>query len=620
MSIMGSPTLRLATLVALLLALATPAFGQADYANQQAERQVEFAREELANGDYERALRSAESALRLVPLFHPAMLLKAQAYEALEDYPLAETTLLAYLEMAPPKDQDPLARIALERVRARIESDASGSRARNARLRKSLSRDDIDNFRERVTNNLAAGLCQSARSAAKELTLAAPDLAEGWKIAGDAARCANNTREAAISYRRYQYLGGSDSSVLELIDALSEELATLLVDVAENDGGIEPILHMSVAGSIIEPLPAEGGRLGFYDLPTGQDLALEVEGDGIETETIGVERLRKAETRTLSLTPKVVGHGTLRMADYDGRALGVWVGTKDEPISLPPGESLRLTATTVTMRIRNDLGMLDVPVTIKRDAEITFDPGLHQPTSLTVVNLPSGGEATIRMAEGEPLEQRRDLPTSGAKRDAETKVPISQPQKFLSLRGGKAILSVRHPTLGSASADVLLEPGEVNATTFDLTRLSGLAREAELLAKKQADDAASAAEAEREKEAAAAAKQEQQALERQPDLSVKTADNGTLGVILSAVGGAFIAGGVGALGYSGYARSVGGQWDDYEASTLPAGQFLIGQDAADRLSAQSAANGSLGAGLGMVVAGGVSLPIGLILATKKEKK
>lgn len=616
---MGFPSLRLAALVVLLLTLATPAFAQSDFASQQAERQVEFAREELANGDYERALRSAESALRLVPLFHPAMLLKAQAYEALEDYPLAETTLLAYLEMAPPKEQDPLARIALERVRAKIESDASGSRARNARLRKSLSQDDIDNFRERVTSNLAAGLCQSARSAAKELTLAAPDLAEGWKLAGDAARCANNTREAAISYRRYQYLGGNDSSVLELIDALSEELATLLVDVAKDEGGIEPILHMSVAGSIIEPLPAEGGRLGFYDLPTGQDLALEVEGDGIETESIGIERLRKAETRTLALTPKVVGHGTLRGTDYDSRTFGVWVSTKDEPIPLPPGKSLRLTATTVTVRIRNDLGKLDVPVTIQRDTETTFDPGQHQPTSLTVVNLPSGGEATIRMAEGEPLEQRRDLSSSGAKRDADTKILIAQPQKFLSLRGGKAILSVRHPTLGSASTDVLLEAGEVNATTFTLTKLSGLAREAELLAKKQAADSAAAAEAEENKAAATAAKREQQAIQSQPDLSVKTADNGTLGVILSAVGGAFLAGGIGALGYSGYARGVEGRWDAYEASTLPEGQFLIGQDAADRLSAQSAANGSLGAGLGMVVAGGVSLPIGLILATKKKK-
>ncbi|MCO4771201.1 MAG: tetratricopeptide repeat protein [Deltaproteobacteria bacterium] len=617
---MGVPVLLRVPALAVLffLTLAVPAFGQADYANKQADRQLEFAREELANGDYERALRSAESSLRLTPDYHPAMLLKAQAYEGLEDYPLAETTLLAYLEMAPPTEQDPLARIALERVRAKIEDDAaSGSRSRNARLRKSLTEEDIKTFRERVTTNLAAGLCQSARSAAKELTLAAPDVAEGWKLAGDAARCASNTREAAISYRRYQYLGGSDSSVLELIDALSESLATLVVDVADTGSGITPILHMSVAGSIIEPLPAEGGRLGFYDLPTGSDLTLNVQGDGIETEEVSIERLTKAETRTLALTPKVVGHGKLRAAEYDKKVFGVWVTGDEEPVALAPGKALRLTATTVLMRIRTDLGKLDVPVAVVRDSEVVFDPNAHQPAALTVVNLPSGGEASIRMVDGDPLEQRRDLPITGARREPETKVLVSQPQKFKSLRGGTATLSVKHPTLGSASQEVLLLPGEVNATTFDPRQLTGLAREAELLAAKQEKDATKAAaeaKAREEAEAEKAARREQQAIQNRPDLSVKKADTKTIGIVLSAVGGAFLAGGIGAFGYSGYARNTANSWDQYGTSF-----GLSEQDSADRLAAENAANGSIGAGVGFAVLGGISLPLGIILATKKKK-
>ncbi len=605
-----------AALAALLLLTAAPslALAQADYANQQAERQVDFAQEELADGEYEKALRSAESALRLVPDYHPAMLVKAQAYEGLNDYPLAETTLLAYLEMAPPKEQDPLARVALERVRAKIEGEASGSRSRNARLRRGLSAEDIEAFRERVTTNLAAGLCQSARSAAKELTLAAPDVAEGWKLAGDAARCANNTREAAISYRRYQYLGGNDGSVLELIDALSESLATLIIDVADAGQTSAPVLTMSVGGSIIEPLPAAGGRIGFYDLPTGQDLELEVAGDGIESEFVAVERLKKGETRDLALTPKVVGHGRLKAAAYDKGTFGVWVTGDDEPTPLAPSEALRLTATTVTLRIRTEFGRLDVPVKIPRDGEVVFDPLEHQPAALTVVNLPSGGEASIRMVEGDKLEQLRDLPidSGNTKRDPETKILVARPQKFLSLRGGKAILSVRHPTLGSASQEVVLEGGAANATTFTLTNLTGLARERELLEAKQKREAEEAAKRAEEQAVRDAAK-EQAAIQNKPDLSIKGADNKTLGIVLGSVGGALIAGGAGILGYSGYARGAEKDWTTYEA------QFgLSEQDAVDLQAASAAADGSLGAGLGFVIGGAVCVPIGLLLATKKK--
>jgi|GEM_PF-2391800 len=604
--------------LACVLLTALPAFGQADYAVKQSERQLEFAQEEFADGDYEKALRSAESALRLVPELHGAILLKAQAYEALEQFPLAESTLLAYLETAPPVEQDPMARIALDRVRQKISEDRGGSRSRNARLRKSLSAEDIAAFEDRVRVNLAAGLCQSARSAAKELTLAAPDEAQGWKLAGDAARCASNTREAALSYRRYQYLGGAEPSVLDMISALSESLATLIIDVAKNDKALEPALSMSVLGSLIEPLPAEGGRVGFYDPPTGADLSLDISGDGIETEQITIDRLTKGETRSLALTPKVVGHGTLRAADFDQKALGVWITGGDEPVALSPGQAVRLTATTVQIRVRGEFGRLDTAVQVVADKETLFDPAKHLPAVLTVVNLPAGGEVRIAMATGAAIEQRRDLPTQGARTEAETGVLVTRPQKFQSLRGGKAVLTVKHPTLGSASQEVVLQGGTVNATTFDPSKLSGLARDQELLAAKNQTEAAKAAAA---ADAAAAqratrdnAVTEAQALKRTPDLSVKRDTNQTLGIVLSAVGGALIAGGVGSMSYSGYARATGNQWDEYaESNTLTA------QDEVDRTKAWDAEKPALGLGIAMAGVGAVSLPLGIIFATKKKK-
>jgi tetratricopeptide (TPR) repeat protein len=613
----------------LLLLAAAPAYGQADYANKQAERQLEFAQTELADGDYEKAMRSAESALRLVPDLHAAILLKAQAYEGLQQYPLAESTLLAYLETAPPAAQDPMARIALERVRQKIAEDTGGSRSRNARLRKGLSSEDIRAFEERVNAALSGGLCQSARSAAKELTLAAPDVAEGWKLAGDAARCANNTREAAISYRRYQYLGGKDDSVLEMIGALSETLATLVIDVAQNDRDLKPTLSMSVGGTIIDPLPAEGGRVGFYDLPTGAKLHLDVSGDGIETESIDIDGLNRGETRSLALTPKVVGHGTLRAAQYDPKVFGVWVAGDEDQTPLPPGKGLRMTATTVLVRVRSEFGKLDAAVKVQPDTDTLFDPAMHQPAALTVVNLPAGGEATIRMADGDPLEQRRDLPNEGSKPDPETRVLVARPQKFQSLRGGTALLSVRHPTMGSATQEVMLRGGAVNATTFDNTRLTGLAREQELLAAKEAELAqAAAAQAAKEAEAAnrkaaidasrkqaqEASRKEAAALQRSPDLSVKRGQPSTLGIVLSAVGGALIAGGVGAMSYSGYARATGNRWDEFAESNT-----LSDQDEIDRQAAWDAVGPSLGAGIATAGIGAVSVPIGVILLTRKKK-
>ena len=85
---------------------------------EQASRQLEFARKELADGKYEKAIESAESALRLNPLLYEALLIKALAFEGFGDFEKAESLLVAYQEIAKGGSVDPRADEALERIRS----------------------------------------------------------------------------------------------------------------------------------------------------------------------------------------------------------------------------------------------------------------------------------------------------------------------------------------------------------------------------------------------------------------------------------------------------------------------------------------------------------------------
>ena len=75
-------TLRISALSALLLVTLLLGASFAATAEEEANRQLDFARTELAGGQADRALKSAESALRLCPSCYDAMVVKALAYEA----------------------------------------------------------------------------------------------------------------------------------------------------------------------------------------------------------------------------------------------------------------------------------------------------------------------------------------------------------------------------------------------------------------------------------------------------------------------------------------------------------------------------------------------------------
>lgn len=113
---------RNARLASLLIALAliapTTAFaGEAD-------RQLEFARSELDAGDFDRALKSSASALRLDPTLSEALLIKGLAYEGKGERVLAQALIMTYSDLAGPS-VDEAATAALVRLSEPVELEAS---------------------------------------------------------------------------------------------------------------------------------------------------------------------------------------------------------------------------------------------------------------------------------------------------------------------------------------------------------------------------------------------------------------------------------------------------------------------------------------------------------------
>lgn len=66
----------------------------------EARRQLDFARQEVQQHNYEKALVSADSALRLDPSLYAALLYKAESYEGLGNLRLAESMALSYFELS----------------------------------------------------------------------------------------------------------------------------------------------------------------------------------------------------------------------------------------------------------------------------------------------------------------------------------------------------------------------------------------------------------------------------------------------------------------------------------------------------------------------------------------
>ena len=89
---------RSVVLASTLLLWAAPAQAQL---TDQAQRQLDYCWSELEEGEFDRARKSAESALRLDPGLYDAMICKAEVYLAQDDLVRARTVVGAYLELRP---------------------------------------------------------------------------------------------------------------------------------------------------------------------------------------------------------------------------------------------------------------------------------------------------------------------------------------------------------------------------------------------------------------------------------------------------------------------------------------------------------------------------------------
>jgi tetratricopeptide (TPR) repeat protein len=113
--------LRSFALALLGILLCVPSWASAQTGSEdEALRQLEFAQSELHLSNFQKALTSSESALRLHPPLYEALAYKALALEGLGDFKVAESLLVTYREIRQGWDKFPEGADVLARVRTKL--------------------------------------------------------------------------------------------------------------------------------------------------------------------------------------------------------------------------------------------------------------------------------------------------------------------------------------------------------------------------------------------------------------------------------------------------------------------------------------------------------------------
>lgn len=457
----------------------------------EARRQLRFAEAELSRGEFDRALKSAESALRLDPALYESFVLKALAYEGLGNAPLAESLLIAYQELTKGLDADPRVEAALTRIRSAAAPsrrgpspvpaggkdptavtatrvDGAGSEA--------VASLDPGPYRERVVAALDDGKCAAAKAAASEFALAQPNLPDGYRFLGDAARCAGDFRAAVLAYRRYKDLGGTENSVDLMLTGLVANLGSLIARVTLPSGDVLPHASVHLPDETVAGEPMGGGEFVFDDLPTGQTLVVSVTGKGLGPADIEVEALAAGERREVFIDVEFIGLATVEVVEHPPGVCATTLLTPDGDVAAGPGSSSEVTAAEVVALVTGDYGEVEIPIDVAAGAIVQFDPTPWIPTSITVVGVPGG--STVRVfvegMGGAMVEREIYVPVAPGTLDVETGVMVAPPQRLVSLVGGVGGIFLEHPVLGEGTAAVVLEPGAANATTFKWDELPGV--------------------------------------------------------------------------------------------------------------------------------------------------
>jgi len=335
-------------------------------------------------------------------------------------------------------------------------------------------------YRERVVAALAEGRCNAASSAATELTMTAPAVADGWKLAGDAARCSRDLRGALLAYRRYQREGGDEASTLELIDRLAGRYGTLLIRV-EAPSEASPVrarLTLEAGELLAEPTPE--GLLRIRDLPVGEPFSLTVSGRGLRPLVVDVEPLGAGELREVAVAPEWLGLATVRLAEF-GDTCRVLLLTEDSEVVAGAGQEQELSAAAAWALVENQYGVQSVALPVEPRAVLDFDPAPYRPARLAVGGLPAGATVEVQVTadDGRVGGWTYVLPADVGEIELETGVRLAPVRNFDSLPGGLGTLRVEHPSLGSEGIEVVLETGALNAVTFEWRALPGVTAVAE---------------------------------------------------------------------------------------------------------------------------------------------
>ncbi len=480
----STPSLVAGFVVAAALALLAPSPA---LAAGETDRQADFARQELSEGKFDRALKSAESALRLDPIFYEALGLKALAYEGLGQLRLAESLLLTWMEMAGRTELPAPYDAALVRIRAQMEDQQQRRQGQRGRVIEldtepvpvvvEIVASDPQIYRQRSQEALEAGQCHGAMSAATELVQVDPEGATGHRLLGDAHRCQGELPRAARAYRRSLAIDGEQEAVADLLADLTTMLASLEVQVSLTDDKVVPLMQLELDGERIDPGFRDRSVARFEDLPTGLGALLVVAGRGLRPETHDLEPLAPAEARTFTVSPQVVGLGTVVLGDFDPDTIKVTLQTPDEDLVSGPGQSWEVTADDVHVTVTTELGAVELPLGLVADESLRFEPSKNLPAGLTLSGVPAGSSVTVIVEgrSGAVTEQARSVPPELGSIDPETGLRLAPPLPIDSLLGGKAGVWLEHPVLGSANQEVVLEGGAWSAALIDLGGLDGVA-------------------------------------------------------------------------------------------------------------------------------------------------
>jgi len=326
-----------------------------------------------------------------------------------------------------------------------------------------------------IKADIQSGNCDKAQAEAKVRTQVKPDSIEDHKLLGDAARCANDPRQALVAYRTYLALGGKDPSVSSILPSLSSLLATVAVTMPLGEGLPAPMIHVVSGDDVAEGILDVSGSGVVPDVRTGVPVELVVHGPGWTPIRIPVEALASAEVRPIEVTPEWAGKAAVAVTGFDDAKLSVMWSTSIGLVELTPNSSVEVTAGDVAFEVINPMGRQEVQVQVPADSTFEFNPASWAAAELRVAGVPVGSEVRVFVEghDGTFMERAGQAETEG-ELDTESGVVFAPPVVLQSLVSGAGGLFVTHPLLGEGVGQVVLAPGASNSTKFKWQEMPGV--------------------------------------------------------------------------------------------------------------------------------------------------